>query len=170
MTDCGTGDDANDALRRKWDARYQEAAAPAEPALVLRDNLHLLPPQGRALEVACGLGGNALALARHGLAVSAWDLSPVAIKRLRGWAAESGLAVDATVRDVLLEPPPAESFDVLVVTHFLDRPLAPALAAALRPNGLLFYQTFSRESVSDCGPSSADFRLAPTSSWSCFRT
>ena len=155
----------------KWDARYQEAAAPAEPALVLRDNLHLLPPQGRALEVACGLGGNALALARHGLAVSAWDLSrwlPSSACVVPG-GEQRALLVHATVRDVLSAASRRFVSDVLVVTHFLDRPVAWLLLCA-PGSGLLFYQTFSRESVSDCGPSSTDFRLAPLMFWSCFRT
>ncbi len=37
-----------------------------------------------------------------------------------------------------------ESFDVIVVSHLLDRTLAPALVAALRPGGLLYYQTSVR--------------------------
>jgi hypothetical protein len=49
---------------------------------------------------------------------------------------------------------------VLVVTHFLDRGIVPALAAALRPGGLLLYQTFSREAVSTRGPSTPEWRLA----------
>ncbi len=158
---AGAADDATEALRRKWDQRYRDAEGPSEPARVLRENLHLLPARGHALDAACGLGGNALALAGRGLAVSAWDLSPVAIERLTGWAAEGGLLLDAAVRDICLDPPAPESFDVVVVTHFLDRALAPALGAALRPGGLLFYQTFTRESVTDCGPADPEFRLAP---------
>lgn len=158
---AGPADDATDALRRKWDQRYRDAEGPSEPARVLLENLHLLPARGRALDAACGLGGNALALAERGLAVSAWDLSPVAIERLTGWAAERGLRLDAAVRDICLDPPAPESFDVVVVTHFLDRALAPALGAAPRPGGLLIYQTFIRESVTDCGPADPRFRLAP---------
>jgi hypothetical protein len=49
---------------------------------------------------------------------------------------------------------------VIVVSHFLDRSLAPAIIAALRPGGLLFYQTFSRVAVTDRGPEDPAFRLA----------
>ena len=154
-----TIDAATDALRRKWDARYREASQPRPPAAVLSENQHLLPPRGTALDLASGLGANALLLARHGLDVSAWDFSSVAVDRLRAVAIAHGLEVDAQVRDLSTSPPEPASFDVIVVTHFLDRALAPAIAAALRPGGLLYYQTFVREKVSDMGPSSPHFRL-----------
>jgi SAM-dependent methyltransferase len=99
-------------------------------------------------------------LAEQGLEVTAWDLSAVAIERLGQEAAARGLKIDARVRDVLARPPGPATFDVILVSHFLDRDLAPALAEALRPGGLLFYQTFSREAVTSSGPSNPDYRLA----------
>ena len=149
-----------EALREKWDRRHGANERPVEPAIVLRANDHLLPRRGRALDLACGLGGNALYLAERGLEVSAWDLSPVAVQRLRAEAEVRGVRIDARTRDIIRQPPPASSFDVMVVSHFLDRGLATAIAAALRPGGLLFYQTFSREAASDQGPSNPDYRLA----------
>ncbi len=149
-----------EALTRKWDERYR--ASPPElraPATVLQENQHLLPARGRALDLACGLGANALLLARHGLEVRAWDLSPVACERLRAAAAVQRLQLHAQVRDLVASPPDPDSFDVIVVAHFLDRDLVPAIVAALRPGGLLYYQTFVREHVTDVGPSSPRFRL-----------
>jgi tellurite methyltransferase len=150
-----------EALREKWDSRYRSADGVPEPALILREYDHLLPASGRALDLACGLGASTLWLAGRGFRVSAWDLSPVAIARLSALAQERGLSVEAAVRDVIAEPPPTGSFDLILVAHFLERGLAPAIAAALRPGGVLFYQTFSRESVSTCGPSNPAYRLAP---------
>jgi len=146
-------------LRDKWDSRYREAEGLPGAAAVLADNVHLLPASGRALDLACGLGANALLLAERGLRTRAWDLSPVAVERLQGVARARGLTVEAEVRDVQREPPQPEAFDVIAVSHFLDRELAPALMAALRPGGLLFYQTFTRARVQDTGPSRAEFRL-----------
>jgi len=60
---------------------------------------------------------------------------------------------------VVAQPPEAGSFDVIVVAHFLERALAPALMAALRPGGLLFYQTFIKEKVTDRGPGNPSYRL-----------
>ena len=49
---------------------------------------------------------------------------------------------------------------MIVVSRFLHRPSLPALAQALRPGGLLFYQTFNRNKPAG-GPSSPDFLLEP---------
>jgi len=68
--------------------------------------------------------------------------------------------VCAEQRDVVRNPPEPGRFDVIVVSRFLDRSLAPQLAVALRPGGLLFYQTFTRTRVDDSGPVSPDYRLA----------
>ncbi len=144
--------------RERWDARYRGHAAPGEPARVLSDFAHLLPPGGRALDLACGLGANALFLARRGFQVDAWDLSPVAVARLEDLAA--GLPVTAAVRDVVADPPAPSAYDVVVVRRFLERTLAPAIAAALTPGGLLYYQTFTRERVTDKGPGRPGYRLA----------
>ena len=152
-----TNRQGKESLAAKWDARYRGSATAAATE-VLVENRHLLPAVGEALDLACGLGGNALLLARHGLRTTAWDLSPVAIERL---AAEAeGLPLRAEVRDVLAAPPAAGSFDVIVVSRFLERDLCPLLMAALRPGGLLFYQTFTRDKAVPGGPSTPDFLLA----------
>lgn len=147
------------ALRRKWDERYSDRSDTPAAARVLAENRHLLPAAGAALDLACGLGGNALCLAAAGLTTSAWDLSPVAIAKLTGFATAQGLSVRSEVRDVIAQPPPPASFDVVVVSWFLQRSLAPALIAALRGGGLLFYQTFTRARVDDIGPDNPRFRL-----------
>lgn len=145
--------------RRKWDLRHAAATDPGQPARVLEENLHLLPAQGKALDLACGRGANAFILAQAGLEVTAWDNSPVAIDFLINHAQARGLRINAQVRDVIVRPPGPSSFDIILVSHFLERKLAPALIDALREGGLLLYQTFSRERVTDCGPSNMEYRL-----------
>ena len=142
----------------KWDSLYRTAERGA-PARVLEENVHLLPVQGRALEVACGLGANAIRLAQHGLEVEAWDTSAVAVERVRRYGTEQGLALRGEVRDVLRHPPPADCYDVIVVTHFLDRELMPLLIEALRADGLLFFQTFTHRRCDDTGPRNPAYRL-----------
>ncbi|MCU7842950.1 MAG: methyltransferase domain-containing protein [Candidatus Thiodiazotropha sp. (ex Monitilora ramsayi)] len=161
---------ADDSLRAKWDARHGDAEKSPSVARVLEENLHLLPPSGHALDLACGLGGNALVLAEQGLDVSAWDLSPVAIERLQGIAAAEGLTnLQAEVRDVERQPPSSGSFDVIVVSYYLERTLIPALISALKPGGLIFYQTFTAIAVGDEGPSNPDFRLGDNELLDLFR-
>lgn len=149
------------SLKAKWDSRHSDPLKQPAVVEVLVQNRHLLPAQGSALELACGLGGNALLLAEQGLEVTAWDLSPVAIQRLRDTAAQRGLHnLLAEVRDIEQSPPPAQRFDVIVVSYYLERALVPHIIAALKPGGLLFYQTFTRITVADEGPSNPAYRLA----------
>lgn len=150
-----TTDDATE----KWNRHYRDSTALPCGAPVLRDNTHLLPASGAALDLACGLGGNALLLAETGLHCDAWDRSEVAIERLRNLAVERDLPIRPRVRDVVAEPPAPSRFDVIVVSFFLDRTLMPALAAALRPGGLLFYQTFTALKRDPAGPSNPNFLL-----------
>ncbi|MFO7594073.1 MAG: methyltransferase domain-containing protein [Pseudomonadota bacterium] len=118
------------------------ADTPAQPCEVLQSNAHLLPAAGKALDLAAGSGGNALFLARHGLETEAWDISSVAMERLATAAATAGLTIGTGIRDIINNPPQAQQFDVIVVCRFLHRPLCPQITDALRPGGLLFYQTF----------------------------
>ncbi len=143
---------------QKWNDHYANAAW-GVPARVLLENGHLLPAGGDALEIACGMGASALFMAERGLRVRAWDSAVVAIERLQQQATERQLPVTAEVRDSVQAPPAALSCDVIVVSHFLDRTLFPPLLAALRPGGLLFYQTFIKARIDDTGPRNEAYRL-----------
>ncbi|MCW8906906.1 MAG: class I SAM-dependent methyltransferase [Sedimenticola sp.] len=150
---------ADSELLQKWNRRHAEAESRGQVAAVLEQNIHLATPGCYALDLACGRGANALFMAQQGLKVSAWDLSPVAIERLREGAREACVTIDSAVRDVILSPPERASYDLILVSFFLHRPLAPAISRALKPGGLLYYQTYSRAAVGSEGPSSAEFRL-----------
>lgn len=131
-----------------------------QPSKALLENSHLIPRKGKALDLACGLGVNALYLAKHGLMTTAWDLSPLAIAALQQRALAEGVEVNAEIRDLSIEPLPPESFDVIYVGHFLERSLCPDIEAALRPDGVLIYQTWTVGKMTDEGPSNPDFLLA----------
>lgn len=147
--------------QQKWDGIYRQRSEHNPPlaAEVLSQNQHLLPASGEALDLACGLGANSLLLAEQGLAVSSWDISPVAIEQLSAIAQRHGLPIHTRVVDVMASPPDANSVDVLVVTHFLVRGMERILIDSLKPGGLLFYQTYCRNKVSDQGPNNPDYLL-----------
>ncbi len=147
--------------RRVWEQRHADSEDHGRVAQVLLRNVHLLPADGRVLDLACGRGANALYLAERGLQVDAWDFSATAIARLERAARERGLEIAAEVRDVVAQPPPCAIYDVVLVSYFLERTLAPALMAALRPGGLMFYETFAAEAVREPGPNNPDYRLHP---------
>ncbi len=150
--------------RNKWNERYQNVHVPNQVIDVLELNQHLLNGQGRSLDLACGLGGNALRLAELGYDSYAWDISDAAIEKVREFALERQLTVHARQCDVseaLLE---RESFDVILVSRFLVRDLVPALIKALKPGGLIFYQTFTQELLpelheQESGPKNPHYRL-----------
>lgn len=156
-------------LQAKWDGIYRNRAVDQPRAVaVLAEFRHLLPDRGSALDLACGRGGNALLLARHGLDTLAWDISPVAIEQLHKAARASHLTIRAEVCDVeaaVFEP---GRFDVIVVSRFLLRSLSDAMILALKPGGLLFYQTFTREKVGSSGPNNPDFLLSENELLSLF--
>lgn len=146
--------------KTKWNDRYRAATGEPQASRVLKENLHLLPDQGRALDLACGLGGNAMLLAQQGLHVDAWDIADVPVSALQDIALKRQLSIQAELRDVETHPPEPETFDVIVVSYFLQRDIVAEMIDAVKAGGLIYYQTFTRQRVSDRGPQRAEFRLA----------
>jgi SAM-dependent methyltransferase len=106
-------------------------------------------PKGRALDVACGGGRHALYLASHGFQVEAIDRDSEALSRLAATARERHLP-DLTVKTVDLERTteqrpefPDNTYNVVVVSFYLHRPLFPWIIDALKPHGVLLYETFT---------------------------
>jgi SAM-dependent methyltransferase len=143
------------------------------PSSWLVQHASLLPQEGRALDVACGRGRHALWLAAHGLSTLAVDRDADAIRELSKAARERRLPLRAEVRDLEsrggpfgptgpFEPTPFHRvFDVIVVVHYLHRPLFPALIEALAPDGLLVYETFTQAQAARGKPTNPDFLLKP---------
>ena len=134
-----------------------------EPTRWLVEHVELLPSRGDALDVACGAGRNAVWLARRGLTTAAVDRDPAVIADLRQFAEQSDLPLRAQVVDLEQDAWPlgAATYDLIVVVHYLHRPLFPALKAALRPGGLLVYETFTRAQAARGKPTNPAFLLEP---------
>ncbi len=155
-------------MQEKWDQRYANSSSPGQCCWLLAEFSHLLPSQGRSLDLACGLGGNALYLAEQGLESHGWDISTVALDKLARFAASRQVIVHTRQQNVELNPPTPESFDLIIVSQFLHRPLCAHLSAALNPGGLLFYQTFNTNKLSSNGPSNSDYLLGKNELLSLF--
>ena len=97
-----------------------------------------------ALDVACGSGRDAVFLALAGFTeVEAWDVLPDALQRCEGTARRCGVTVQTKCRDVEREPAvPIDGYDLICCFNYLHRPLMPAIAAGVRPGGLVVYETF----------------------------
>ncbi len=151
--------------RDKWDARYRDGAyeGRTHPTALLAEWLPRLP-RGRALDVACGAGRNALYLAANGYAVSALDISRVALERAEAAAAERGHAVEWLCADLDEDPEralPAGAFDLIVWVRYVHPTLMPHLVARLTAGGTIVCEQHFATGAPVAGPRSADFRLPP---------
>ena len=134
------------------------------PAAWLVTHRALLPGGGLALDVACGRGRNAMWLAGQGFSTTGIDRDAAVVAALNVRAAREGLPLRAVALDLERVPPPSlgdDGFDVIVVTHYLHRPLFPSLLGALRPGGTLVYETFLRAQAARGRPTNPDFLLEP---------
>lgn len=155
-----------------WDQRYLNKTTPGACCWLLQEFNHLLPVVGgnafSSLDVACGLGANALKLAQLGFTSHAWDNSQIALDKVSRFADQQQLSITCQLIDIERNPPTPNCFDVIVVSQFLHRPLCQHLIAALKPGGVLFYQTYHGHKQSSSGPSSEQFLLAPNELLSLF--
>jgi len=155
-----------------WDEYYQQQEiTEASPVQVLKNNTHLLQTQNnslKALDFACGFSANGRFLESLGYQVTGWDNSAVAVEKLNSYSQQHRLNFKACQHDLENENLPDELFDVVVVSYFLNRKLSQAISRLLKPQGLLFYQTFCGERIDGQGPSNPDFRLHPSELLSLF--
>jgi SAM-dependent methyltransferase len=119
---------------------------PSPHLLAHRDAVRATARLGPVLDLACGTGRHALAVAGWGLPVVAMDRSRDALADLAGHARTRSLPVLGVRTD--LETPmgiPVRpgSCGTILVFRFLFRPLAAAIVEALAPGGLLLYETFT---------------------------
>lgn len=131
-------------LAEKWDKKYlaMQPTSSVAPCWLLKQHSQQLPLKGKSLDLACGLGGNARFLAMCGLSVDAWDISDVALTELNNFASVNRLAITPTICDIEQMLFPYQQYDVIVVSHYLNRKLFPQIQQALKPTGKLFMQTF----------------------------
>jgi SAM-dependent methyltransferase len=153
------------AERDKWDARYRDGAYEnrTHPTALLSAWLPRLTG-GRALDVACGAGRNALFLAANGFVVSALDISSVALERGRRTATERRLDIEWQHADLDEDPEsalPAGPFDLIVWVRYIHPTLMPHVLARLGRGGTLLCEQHLTTQAEVAGPASTAFRLQP---------
>jgi tellurite methyltransferase len=124
----------------EWDERHRAAAAhdDATPLPLVIETASEMKP-GRALDLACGAGRNALWLAEHGWNVTAVDGSPAAIELVRKRASALGVTVNAQVEDLekgeyVIEP---AHWDLILMCYYLQRDLFEPAKRGVVPGGVL---------------------------------
>ena len=131
-----------------WNETWAEAGATGSGSDdILADRVGFLTPK-RALDIGCGLGGNAVWLAENGWSVTAVDYSSVAIEKPNNLATKRGVQVEFLVADASTYRP-LESFE-LVISFFIQLfPEARAamlgnMSRALTPGGTLLFVSHDR--------------------------
>ncbi|WP_325170125.1 SAM-dependent methyltransferase [Noviherbaspirillum pedocola] len=140
-----------DQPAQTWDARYStpDYVFGTAPNAFLASQRHLLMPGMRALAVADGEGRNSVWLAQQGLAVDAFDVSPVGVDKARRLAADAGVMVNFHVRDCDAWNWQAGTYDLIaaIFVQFADPALRARLfanmVASLRPGGYLILQGYT---------------------------
>ena len=127
------------------------------PSPWVRRFASLATPGGRVLDLASGSGRHSLLLAGMGFRVEAVDRDKAAMAAL----AVRDPRISVRVADLEADPWPYEgvTFDAVVVTNYLFRPLMPRLIDALDENGILIYETFMVGNERHGKPSNPDFLL-----------
>ena len=145
-----------------WDANHRLAAEtpPSEPASIVRELLPLLPA-GPALDIACGTGRHSLLLAARGQHVTAVDFSVVALdvlesrahgmrarvrrsKSLHEIARPFHGGLELTQADLERTKLPECCYDLILCIQYVQRSLFSQMARALRPEGVLLFETYTR--------------------------
>jgi SAM-dependent methyltransferase len=116
----------------------------------------LITPGGRVLDVACGSGRHLRWLQAQGFAVTGVDRDAAAVEPLRSL----GRVIVADIESGAW-PLPGETFDGVVVTHYLWRQLLPVIIGSVAAGGVLIYETFALGNEAFGKPSNPDFLLRP---------
>ena len=120
------------------------------------------------LDLACGKGRNGLFLVSHNVPVlfadtneahlqsivPAIELAGTSAKKSACWLVDFEAEVSEG-RNPLI----GKSFDAVIVFNYLHRPLFPFIREAIRPGGLIVYETFTVDQKRFGRPSNLDFLL-----------
>ncbi len=117
---------------------------------------HLLPPDARVLDVACGSGRHVHWFAERGDRVTAVDRDSKTVAPLAQIA-------EIVVADIEIGPWPfnGRCFDAVVVTNYLWRERLPDIVASVAAGGVLIYETFAEGNETVGKPSRPAFLLQP---------
>jgi SAM-dependent methyltransferase len=155
--------------REDWDRRYAEV----ENLWALRPNRFLVGEAGelepgRALDLACGEGQNAIWLASLGWDVVGVDFSEVAIAKARARAERDGVDVEFVCADLVAYVPEASTFDLVLVLYLHipaeeRRAVLERAAAALAPGGTFVFVGHDLTNLTDGvgGPSDPQILCTP---------
>ena len=161
--------------RAAWDERFRagdHASEDHDPFLAQLDEyLEALPPDRRpipnaslkvtskvapkaaapkalkAIDLACGAGGNAVYLAERAWDVTACDVSLEGLRAAQALARKRGVSLRLFCQDLETAQLPVEHFDLVVSFFYLQRELFSQIKAAVRPGGFLVFKTYTTDQL-----------------------
>jgi tellurite methyltransferase len=149
--------------KNKWDKKYAEQGT----LLEVRDASAVLQKywqacEGKkALELACGTGRNSIFLAGQGFSVDAVDIAKQALETLKIHAKDRTVSENITTQLCDLDNFSAsdETYDLIVMTNFLDRDLMERTKRALKTGGIFFVETYMLHERNEKEGFNPDFML-----------
>lgn len=133
--------------KEKWNEKFSvpDFVAGRDPSDWLIQNRDLLSGSGQALDIAAGEGRNAIFAATLGFEVLAVDISEVGLRKAHSLAQEKNLNIQTLIADLDSYNPGKNAYDLVLCFNFLNRRLFPEIITALKPGGLVFYETFTTD-------------------------
>jgi hypothetical protein len=129
----------------EWNARYEtdpQRSDPRDPRTLLTNHLDMLPARGLAVDMACGTSASGLFLASRGWQVIGLDVAESALRIAQARARSERIGISLAVFDLTNPWLPECHFDIILNFYFLVRPLWALYKKAIKPGGLLFFETF----------------------------
>lgn len=142
----------------KWDKKYQNTPTLLQQRQASKKLIQIIDKTKgkKALEVASGTGRNSIYLAKAGFEIEALDISQVALDTLDNQGYNN---ITTKLIDLDNYVPLENSYNLIVMTNFLDRTLIPHLLQALKKDGILFIETYMEDKINSKPNSNPDFLL-----------
>jgi SAM-dependent methyltransferase len=147
--------------RIKWNQRYAEDSYHKNNPVTLVEDWLPRIPVGKALDVACGAGRNAIFLAQVGYRVDAIDISLEGLNQARQKAESQGLSVNWIEHDLDQDFQFDTDYDLIIILWYVDLALITRLCGCLAAGGYLVCEEHLITDLEVIGPTSSNYRVAP---------
>jgi len=146
--------------RIKWNQRYAEDSYQKNNPVTLVEDWLPRIPVGKALDVACGAGRNAIFLAQAGYRVDAIDISSEGLNQARQKAESQGLSINWIDHDLDQDFQFDTDYDLIIVLWYVDLALVNRLCDCLAAGGYLVCEEHLITDLEVIGPTSSNYRVA----------
>ena len=128
--------------RAKWNVKHQIRPEMDKPSKIVVE-FSFMAQKGRALDLACGTGRNAIYLAHQGFTVDAIDISDEGLKKLK----DKHRNIRPVCADLDHFDITANRYDLIVNIRYLNRRLFPYIKEGLVPGGILIFESFMERPI-----------------------